>query len=389
MRRSKANARAKRTALFARLRASGAAIGSVLVMAVVVLGFVLFTHSSRNTPAAGQPPSKPGDVHTMNTATAENWTPAQGLPTQVMSMAFSNANPTRGYATAFINKQTQAIYATSDNGTTWSQVGTAQAYVGDFFSTDPQDPQDLAMLSAYAPVAGTYSFVRSFDGGRSWSAQTTTLPSTGMVSKIGWADSTLLVGFQLDGAYQGSSAVVAFPKGQASVHLDVDGKINGSAIAHLTLLSGRHNKVVVWGDDGSSKQASIGATTNDLGQHWVALPAVMADASLLPTGATDDGSVVVAASADSKRLAISNDGGGAWVALPAFTGAAAKIQAVRITGHSKAVVITRADGSYIVRNGAWSKVTSKQIAFLSDSGPQHTARLWSVDAQDHVIWLDA
>lgn len=388
MRRSKANARAKRKAVSARLRASVAAIGSVLVMAVVVLGIFVFTHLSRNTPAAGQPPNKPVGVRTTNSSTSETWTLAQGLPTQVMNMAFSNADPARGYATAFINKQTQAIYATSDNGTTWSKVGTAQAPVGDFFSTDPQDPQDLAMLSAYAPVAGTYTFVRSSDGGHTWSAQATTLPTTGMVSKIGWAGSTLLVGFQLDGQYQGSSAVVAFPKGQASRRLDVNGKINGASIAHLTLLSGRSNNVVVWGDDGSSKQTPIGAATNDLGQHWVALPSVTS-ASLLPAGATDDGSVEVAVSADNARLAISNDGGGAWVTLPAFTGTPAKIQAAHITGHSKAVVITRADGSYTLRNGAWSKVTSKQIAFLSDSGPQHAARLWSVDAQGRVIWLDA
>jgi hypothetical protein len=98
---------------------------------------------------------------------------------------------------------------------------------------------------------------------------------------------------------------------------------------------------------------------------------------------------VVGASTDSAKVAISNDGGATWAALPAFTGAPAAIQGVFITTGSRAVVVARGDGSWAVRNGAWAKITSKQIAFLSESGPRQSARLWSYDAQGHVIWLDA
>lgn len=397
MRRShaSANRQARRRARAASLRARGAAVGSVLVVALVVLGIVAFSHRAQNTPASGQPsaPAKPGGVQSTTSSGGEHWTLAKGLPTQVTAMAFSGANTASGYAVAFVNKQTQAIYSTTDHGTTWSQAGTVQAPVGDFLSADPHDPRDVVVLSAYAPTVGTYTFERSFDGGRTWSTETTTLPTTGMVSKVGWSDSTFLVGFQLDGQLQGSSAVVAFPRGRASVHLDVNGKINGLSVAHLRLLTGRQGKVVVWGDDGSSAQNPIGAATSDLGQHWTALPSVMPGTSLIPDAATDDASAVVATSTDSAsnnaQVAISNDGGATWAALPAFTGAPAPIEGALITAGSKAVVIVRGDGSYAMRNGAWSKITSKQIAFLSDSGPQHSARLWSYDAQDHVIWLDA
>ena len=393
MRGSHANTsrQARRRARAARLRARGAAVGSVLVMAVVVVGIFAFTHHSQNTPASGQPPAptKPGGVQSTTSSSGEHWTLAQGLPSQVTALAFSGANTANGYAVAFVNKQTQAIYATTDHGTSWSQAGTVQSPTGDFLSADPHDPRDVVVLSAYAPTVGTYSFERSFDGGRTWSAETTTLTTTGMVSKTGWSDSTFLVGFQLDGQLQGSSAVVAFPRGRPSVHLDVNGKINGASVAHLRLLTGRQGRVVVWGDDGSSAQHAIGAATSDLGQHWTTLPNVKPGTSLIPDAATDDGATVVATSTDSTKVAVSSDGGATWAALPAFTGAPAAIQGVFITAGSKAVVIARGDGSYAVRNGAWRAITSKQIAFLSDSGPQQSARLWSYDAQGHVIWLDA
>jgi hypothetical protein len=66
------------------------------------------------------------------------------------------------------------------------------------------------------------------------------LPTTGEISATGytgWSGSTFLVGFQLDGHLLGSSAVIAFPKGGASRHLDDNGKINGKASKQLRLLT--------------------------------------------------------------------------------------------------------------------------------------------------------
>lgn len=144
----------KKTAV-ARLRSSGAVLGSILIIAVAALGIVYFTHASHNPSAQGQ-----------TAPTTESWTLAKGLPSQVMGMAFSAADPTRGYAAGFVNKQTQNIYTTTDSGATWRQAGTVQAPVGDILSTDPLDPQDVAILTVYAPTPGQYTFQRSFDGGR-------------------------------------------------------------------------------------------------------------------------------------------------------------------------------------------------------------------------------
>jgi hypothetical protein len=265
-----------------------------------------------------------------------------------------------------------------------------QGPVGDILSTDPLDLQDVVMLSVYAPTPGTYTFQRSLDGGRTWSAQSTDLPTTGMVSQTGWSDGTFLVGFQLDGQFQGSSSVVAFPMGQASFHLDAQGKINGLAVSHLRLLTGHRQKIQVWGDNGSAAQNSIGVATTDFGKSWVSLPSTILGTNIMPTASTDDGGTVVATSADNKTITVSSDGGDTWVAQPSFAGAGTQspAQGVFVTAKSKTVVVTRGDGTWVLHAGAWHRATSKQAAGVSDSGSQHAARLWSYDAQGHVIWLD-
>jgi hypothetical protein len=282
-----------------------------------------------------------------------------------------------------VNKQTQTLYSTSDGGTTWYQAGTVHGPVGDIVSTDPLDPQDVVMLSGEAPTPGAYTFQRSLDGGRTWSSQTTDLPTTGTVTQTGWSGSTFLIGFQLDLPLQGASAVVAFPKGHASLHLDANGKINGVAIPHLSLLTGRNTKIEVWGDDGSAAHIIIGAATTDFGKSWATLPNTILGSKLEPSAGTHDGNTRVAWSADHKQIAISTDGGNTWAALPTMTGA----QKVFVTARNKAVFILGSDGTYALRNGTWSKITSKQIAYLSD-GFATPARLWAYDAQGHVIWLD-
>jgi photosystem II stability/assembly factor-like uncharacterized protein len=293
-------------------------------------------------------------------------------------LAFSAADATRGYAAAFVNKQTQALYTTTDGGTTWQRSGTVQGPVGDFLSTDPLDPADVVMLSSYAPTPGAYTFQRSLDGGRTWSTQSTDLPTTGMVSQTGWSDATFLVGFQLDGQLQGSSAVVAFPKGQAGVHLDVNGKINGQAIPHLHLLTGRHNKITVWGDDGSAAQNLIGVATTDLGRSWASLPSTILGMTFLPTAATDDGATVLAVSEDGKRIAESGDDGDTWAALPSVVGAPQSTQGVFVTAKGKTAVVTLSDGTYTLHAGTWRKVTSKQVAVVSDGQSPNATRCWSV-----------
>jgi hypothetical protein len=258
-----------------------------------------------------------------------------------------------------------------------------QGPVGDILSTDPLDPQDVVMLTVYAPTPGEYRFQRSLNGGRTWSSQTTDLPTTGQVSQTGWSGSTFLIGFELDPPLAGSSAVVAFPKGSASFHLDVNGKINGVAIPHLSLLTGRNTTIEVWGNNDSAAHTVIGVATTDSGKSWAMLPTTSFGSKLEPIASTYDGNTRVAWSADHKQIAISTDGGHTWAALPSMTSA----QHVFVTARNKAVFIIGSDGTYAVRNGTWSRITSKQIAYLSD-GFATPVRLWSYDAQGHVIWLD-
>lgn len=213
------------------------------------------------------------------------------------------------------------------------------------------------------------------------------MTTTGEISQTGWAGSTFLVGFQLDGQLQGSSAVVAFPKGQPSVHLDVNGKINGLAIPHLRLLTGRHGKIAIWGDEGTVSQNSVGVATTDIGGHWASLSSIVQGTPFFPAAASADGSAVVATSADTTRIAVSNDGGDTWTQPPSAS-APSQIKDVFITAKSNAVIIACSDGAYALRNGAWSKITSQSIAFVSDSGSQHAARLWTYDSKGLVIWLD-
>lgn len=387
----KSRGKSQRTTTPIRSRVSGATLATVLIVALAALGFFAFTHSWQAAPAGDSAPPKPQGTQTNNPPTTEHWTLANGLPSQVMRVAFSTADTTRGYAAVFVTKQTQALYTTTDQGINWHQAGTAQGPVADILSTDPLDPQDVVMLSVYAPTPGTYTFQRSLDGGRTWSSQTTNLPATGEISQTGWADSTFLVGFQLDGQLQGSSALVAFPKRQASVHLDVTGKIAGKAIPHLRLLTGRHNRIQVWGDDDSAAQNSIGVATSDLGKSWTSLPGTILGKKLTPAASADDGGTIVAASADNKTVAVSNDGGNTWVQKPVFGSSDAQPlnQDVFVTAKNKTVVISRSDGTYILQAGAWNRVTSMQAIGVSESSSQKSARLWSYDAQDHVVWFDA
>jgi len=378
----------------------------VPLRAAALLGILLFTLSCRavtstalavNAPCAAasqgtpqatspaaQPPILPGK---------ENWTVAKDLPAhQVLRIVFSSSEPARGYASVFTGKQTQTLYATTDSGVNWSQAGTVEAPEGDIISVDPLDPQDVVMLTVYAPMPGAYTFQRTLDGGRTWSPQTADLPTTSEISitgYTGWSGSTFLVGLPLEGDLQGSTAVIAFPKGGASRHLDDNGKINGKAIKHLRLLTGCQGRIQVWGDDGSSGQNIIGAATSDLGQTWTALsPPVIGGTPLTPAGATDDGSALVATSADKTQYALSGDGGNTWTPQPALSGRCVGEQQIFVAAKSKTVVVACNDSAYSLRGGVWSGVTSKPVVSVSENGAKSALRLWSYDYEGRTLWRD-
>lgn len=386
MRSSKASGR--RTARSARPYAGLFTVGPILIVVAAFLIVFFFAQASAHQTANGSPPPKPHENQTDNAPTSEKWTVAKGLPSQVTRLAFSAADASRGYAVAFVNKQSQTVYTTADRGVSWRQAGTLIGPVGDYISTDPLDAQDVVVLSAYVPKPGEYTFQRSLDGGATWSTQSTTLTTTGQVSQIGWAGSTFLLGFQLDGQLLGSSAVIAFPKGQSGVHVDVNGKLNGKAIKHLRLLSGQQNTIVAWGDDGSEAQNLTGLATTDTGKTWTALPNTTPGGKLGPTASSDDGAAVVATSADNQQIAVSTDAGASWSAQPDLSDAQNANAAVYVTAKSKKVVVALDSGTYSVHNGKWTRITSKPAITLSDNGSKNGARLWAVDAQGQIIWLD-
>jgi photosystem II stability/assembly factor-like uncharacterized protein len=318
---------------------------------------------------------------------------AKDLPAhQVMRIAFSASEPARGYASVFTGKQTQALYATTDNGVSWRQAGTVGGPEGDIISVDPLDPQDVVMLTVYAPMPGAYTFQRTLDSGRTWSPQTADLPTTSEISVTGytgWSGSTFLVGFPLEGNLQGSSAVIAFPKGGASRHLDDNGKINGQAIKHLRLLTGCQGRIQIWGDDGSQAQNIIGAATSDLGQTWTSLsPPVIGGNPLTPADATDDGSSLVATSADYTQYALSGDGGATWTPQPALSGRCVGQQQIFVAAKSKAVVVACNDSAYSLRDGVWSSLTSNPVVCVSENGATSGLRLWSYDYEGRTLWRD-
>jgi hypothetical protein len=383
---SKASGR--RTARSARPYAGLFTVGPILIVVAAFLIVFFLAQASIQPSAADSPPSKPHENQTDNSPTTEKWTVAKGLPSQVTRLAFSVADASRGYAVAFVNKQSQTVYTTSDRGVSWRQAGTFNGPVGDYISTDPLDAQDVVVLSAYAPKPGEYTFQRSLDGGATWSTQSTTLTTTGQVSQIGWAGSTFLLGFQLDGQLRGSSAVIAFPKGQPGAHLDVNGKLNGKAIKHLRLLTGQQTTIVVWGDDGSETQNLTGLATTDTGKTWAALPNTTPGGKLGPIASSDDGAAVVATSADNQQIALSTDAGATWSAQPDLSDAQNANAAVYVTAKSKKVVVALDSGTYAVHNGKWTRITSKPAITLSDNGSKNGARLWAVDAQGQIIWLD-
>jgi hypothetical protein len=388
MRRSRANVRRRVTAApsYSRIFLFGPVL---IVVAAFLIIFLLAQSAGTASPAGpGAEPTKPQGNKTDNASTSEKWTVAKGLPSKVTRLAFSAADSSRGYAVAFVNKQSQTIYTTTDRGANWSQAGTINGPVGDFLSTDPLDAQDVVVLSAYAPTPGVYTFQRSLDGGKTWTTPSTTLTTTGQVAQIGWSDSTFLLGMQLDEQLQGSSAVIAFPKGGPGVHLDVDGKLNGKAIKHLRLLTGHNEKIVAWGDDGAAAQNITGLATSDLGKTWAAQPNSTPGGKLGPTASSDDGGAVVAISADNQQIAVSTDGGASWAAQPSFAGAQNANAAVYVTAKSKKTVVALDSGTYAVHNGKWTRITSKSVANLSDNGSANGARLWAYDSQGQVVWLD-
>ncbi len=313
------------------------------------------------------------------------WTAAQGLPNTVTRYTFSAQTPAIGYASALVTKSTQAIYKTTDFGTTWQKISSIQTTIGDIISSDPTNPLDVALLSSDVPMPGVYSIQQSYDGGTTWTTQSVTMVSDATVSQTGWDGSTFVVGFDLAVQLPETTAVVAFPSGQDGVHLDVNGKLDGMAINHLTLIVETHTNLQIWGTINTS---TIGLATSDMGSHWTTVFNSSATTALIPIAATDTGAVIVYATNDRSHISVSTNGIQTVTAQTNTSGLPQKVLGVWLSPDGKISAIAGGDGTYLLQNRQWVKVTNKQIALLTANAAGQP-RLWSTDNQGNVIYQDA
>ncbi|HEX9067203.1 MAG TPA: hypothetical protein VF807_00430 [Ktedonobacterales bacterium] len=378
--------------LFRRLKLRSA-LPALPILGILLLLWGLLHFFPLGQPASqvGGAPGKPGGTAMGPAPSGEVWTQAQGLPKQTMSLTFSTKVPGVGFATAFVDKATRALYATTDGGTTWSHVTDTQAPVAEVLVVDPTNAQDLVMLSTQSPAPGAYTLQRSTDGGHTWQPQATTLPSSATVSQWGWADDTFLVSFQLDRVPTGDSALVAFPASGASLHLDVDGKINGVSIPFVQLLTSFHHRLQVWGTDDAQTPHVIGLATANLGKTWQTLSVTAGGKAIAPVATTADGASLVALTTDQTQAALSHDGGLTWQLQKSLgSGAFHADRQAFVTGAGQPllhVASGTAPGMYGLRNGDWARVTARDVIAVSTDANGNLHRLWSYDTSGLVTWM--
>ena len=316
--------------------------------------------------------------------TVGKWIVAQGLPNMVTRYTFSAQTPSIGYATALVTKTTQAIYKTTDAGTSWQKISSIHTTIGDIISSDPTNPQDIALLSSDVPMPGLYSIQRSYNGGITWSTQSVTMVSDATVSQTGWDDSTFVVGFDLAVQLPETTAVVAFPSGKDGVHLDVNGKLDGLSINHLTLIVHTHGNLQIWGLLNTN---IVGLATSDMGSHWATVFNSSSATALTPIAATDSGAVIVYATHDHTHFSTTTNGVQTATAQASMNGFPQRVLGVWLAPDGKISAIAGGDGTYLLRNGKWVKVTSRHIAMLTENAAGQP-RLWSTNAQGTIIYQD-
>jgi photosystem II stability/assembly factor-like uncharacterized protein len=379
-----------------KLRQVGNTVFLGVALSVLVVGFaaiVAFQSLHFNNVATGAPtkPSGPNPYPT-EVNYVEAWHTAQGLPKNVMKLVFSRNSPAVGYASVFVNKTTQALYKTTDEGLSWHAMSNVTSLVGDIVATSPTDMQDVIQANAYAPSAGTYSIQRSYDGGQTWQTQTTTLPSSATVMRTGWSGSTFIVSFSLDRQPTGDSALVAFPAKQPSFHLDSNGKIDGISMMWIQVLAGQGGSLQVWGLTNGSAKTLSGLFTPDMGKTWTALSYSATGKAVFPIATTDDGDTLLAANADRSQLFVSQNGGKSWTAYPSLGSAHVQLDHTILVGPDGQPFIhvdsDRDSGTHAVNAGQWQKVTGHDIIAISTDATNHTNRLWAYDSTGEIVWRD-
>ena len=358
---------------------------SVILVFSLVFGFfaLLYTHSTVNGKDVTSVPTKPAGTTTTQPLSNGNWIVAQGLPrSSVTRFTFSSKTPSVGYASILNSKQTQDIYKTADAGTTCSVLASAS----DIFSVNPLDSNDAVLATVYVPIPGTYTIQRTYDGGRNWTPQTIAMTTAATATVNGWVDDTFLLTFQVQGQSVSNSTVVAFAAKKEAVHIDNNGSINGVKLQQIYVVAGRKNRIQIWGTTDATKNTVVGLVTFDFGKNWKELPTTVSNVALQPIAATDDGTTLVSITLDKKQLALSTDEGTSWVTQPAHSSEGIWMEkGIFVTADSQ-IFAAYSDGFYQLKQGAWSKVSKRDIVAASTNSTTHETRIWTYDENEQVVW---
>ncbi len=302
----------------------------------------------------------------------------------ITSYDFSAQTPTIGYASVLVTKMSQAIYKTTDAGTTWRKISSINSFYSDYISIDPINAQDIVLLSGEIPAPGEYAIERSYDGGIIWTAQTTTLDSDATISQFGWVGSSFVAGFELAGNQTGYSAVVAFPSKQSSFHLDISDKVNTTAIAHLTLISGTQTALQIWG---MTSFGMVGFLTTDMGKHWTTLLNSSFITSPVPAAASANGVTIASLNTNNSQITISVNGSVVLNMSAGTNGLPNTLRQAFISPDGKYVAVDSGDGEYLLHNNQWVKVTNTEVAMLAENA-EGQPRLWVGNNQGQLTYQD-
>ncbi len=359
---------------------------AIIILVGAAIGFISLhgLHSVKNTGATTSVQSQSSGLQMHWSLTIGTWTTSQGLPQRITNYSFSAQTPTIGYAAVLTTPMSQAIYKTTDAGTTWQKISNITASVGDYISIDPINTQDIVLLSGEIPAPGEYAIQRSYDGGITWSAQSTTLDSDAAVSQMGWIGSTFVVGFDMAGNQMGYAAVVAFPSKQNSFHLDVSDKIDATAITHITLISGTQKALQIWG---MTNSGMVGFLTSDLGNHWTTLLNSASTTDPTPVAASANGVTVASLNTNNSQITIAVNGSVVLNMNAGANGLPNTLQQVFISADGKFVAIDGGDGMYLLHNGQWVKVTATSAAMLAENAAGQP-RLWASNNQGQLSFQD-
>jgi hypothetical protein len=222
------------------------------------------------------------------TNSAGSWTPSLPL-VYVLSLTRSPAKSTTIYALSPNN-----VYLSSDNGVTWQFQGSL---ISGYFEGLVADPQTATTVYAYSQDSGVYV---STNGGATWVAANSGLPSAGVATVVAAPDGSLYASVPGYGLYKSANQA----GGWAAVNA---GLPSGAAFnAHSLSVSG----TTVYAGSGTLYKTTNGGT------NWSPAAGAVPNGAYV-IGVAPSNASVVYATAVGGMVYISTDGGATWNAANA------------------------------------------------------------------------